>query len=90
MYYLQTDEFSRVIGQQMEYYSNDPNTDRINRLKGEMSYVRNVMIENIDKVLERGDRLELLVDKTTNKGTHFALGNKLDRLEAQSGGEMSR
>ena len=24
------------------------------------------MIENIDKVLERGDRLELLVDKTTN------------------------
>lgn len=28
--------------------------------------VRNVMIENIDKVLERGDRLELLVDKTTN------------------------
>lgn len=24
------------------------------------------MIDNIDKVLERGDRLELLVDKTTN------------------------
>ncbi|GFQ07685.1 vesicle-associated membrane protein 711 [Phtheirospermum japonicum] len=24
------------------------------------------MIENIDKVLERGDRLELLVDKTAN------------------------
>lgn len=24
------------------------------------------MVENIDKVLERGDRLELLVDKTAN------------------------
>lgn len=28
--------------------------------------VRNVMIQNIDKVLERGDRLETLVDKTAN------------------------
>ncbi|KAG6608162.1 vesicle-associated membrane protein 711-like [Cucurbita pepo subsp. pepo] len=64
--YGMNDEFSRVLSQQMEYYSNDPNADRINRLKGEMSQVRNVMIENIDKVLERGDRLELLVDKTTN------------------------
>lgn len=64
--YGMNDEFSRVLSQQMEYYSNDPNADRINRLKGEMSQVRNVMIENIDKVLERGDRLELLVDKTNN------------------------
>uniref|UniRef100_A0A1S3CR88 Uncharacterized protein n=1 Tax=Cucumis melo TaxID=3656 RepID=A0A1S3CR88_CUCME len=64
--YGMNDGFSRVLSQQMEYYSNDPNADRINRLKGEMSQVRNVMIENIDKVLERGDRLELLVDKTTN------------------------
>ncbi|VFQ60738.1 unnamed protein product [Cuscuta campestris] len=64
--YAMNDDFSRVLSQQMEYYSNDPNADRINRLKGEMSQVRNVMIENIDKVLERGDRLELLVDKTAN------------------------
>ncbi|KAG8381742.1 hypothetical protein BUALT_Bualt05G0004200 [Buddleja alternifolia] len=64
--YAMNDEFSRVLSQQMQYYSNDPNADRINRLKSEMSEVRNVMIQNIDKVLERGDRLELLVDKTTN------------------------
>uniref|UniRef100_A0A0D3FBR1 Longin domain-containing protein n=1 Tax=Oryza barthii TaxID=65489 RepID=A0A0D3FBR1_9ORYZ len=92
--YAMNDEFSRVLGQQMDYYSNDPNADRISRMRGEMdqyfsylsvvklrvdgaSYkfrkndinenflqVRNVMIDNIDKVLERGDRLELLVDKT--------------------------
>lgn len=37
--YAMNDEFSRVLGQQMEYYSNDPNADRINRLKGEMSQV---------------------------------------------------
>ncbi|KAM0942725.1 putative Longin domain, v-SNARE, coiled-coil domain-containing protein [Dioscorea sansibarensis] len=64
--YAMNDEFSRVLSQQMDFYSSDPNADRINRIKGEMSQVRNVMIENIDKVLERGDRLELLVDKTAN------------------------
>lgn len=37
--YAMNDEFSRVLSQQMEYYSNDPNADRINRLKGEMSQV---------------------------------------------------
>ncbi|XP_024964293.1 vesicle-associated membrane protein 711-like [Cynara cardunculus var. scolymus] len=68
--YGMNDEFSRVLSQQMEYYSNDPNADRINRLKGEMGQVRSVMIENIDKVLERGDRLDLLVDKSANMQTN--------------------
>ncbi len=30
-----------------------------------MLQVRAVMVENIDKVLDRGDRIELLVDKTS-------------------------
>ncbi|CAH1428126.1 vesicle-associated membrane protein 711 [Lactuca sativa] len=68
--YGMNDEFSRVLSQQMEYYSNDPNADRINRLKGEMGQVRTVMLENIDKVLERGDRLDLLVDKTDTMQTN--------------------
>ncbi|KAL0559289.1 hypothetical protein IC582_003890 [Cucumis melo] len=64
--YAMNDEFSRVLSQQMDHFSNDPNADRLNRLKGEMSQVRNVMMDNIEKVLERGDRLALLVEKTTN------------------------
>ncbi|KAI4335675.1 hypothetical protein L6164_014302 [Bauhinia variegata] len=64
--YAMNDEFSRVLSQQMDYYSNDPNADRLSRLKGEMSQVRTVMIDNIDKVLDRGDRLALLVEKTSN------------------------
>ncbi|KAI3982132.1 hypothetical protein MKX01_019038 [Papaver californicum] len=81
--YAMNDEFSRVLNQQMEYYSNDPNADRINRLKGEMSQVRNVMIENIDKVLERGDRLELLVDKTANmQGNTFRFRKQTRRFRS--------
>uniref|UniRef100_A0A453PYT8 V-SNARE coiled-coil homology domain-containing protein n=2 Tax=Aegilops tauschii subsp. strangulata TaxID=200361 RepID=A0A453PYT8_AEGTS len=63
--YAMNDEFSRVLSKQMDYYSNDPNADCITRMKGEMDQVRSIMIDNIDKVLERGDRLEMLVDKTT-------------------------
>lgn len=37
--YSMNDEFSRVLSQQMEYYSNDPNADRMSRIKGEMSQV---------------------------------------------------
>ncbi|XP_075508220.1 vesicle-associated membrane protein 711-like isoform X2 [Primulina tabacum] len=37
--YAMNDEFSRVLGQQMDFFSNDPNADRINRLRGEMSQV---------------------------------------------------
>eukprot|EP00850_Spirogloea_muscicola_P012724 SM000083S22771 [mRNA] locus=s83:496005:497114:+ [translate_table: standard] len=54
--YAMNDEFSRVLHQQMEYFSGNPAADAVSRVKA-------VMVENIDKVLERGDRLELLVDK---------------------------
>jgi vesicle-associated membrane protein 7 len=37
--YGMNDEFSRVLNQQMEYFSNDPSADRMNRIKGEMSQV---------------------------------------------------
>jgi len=81
--YAMNDEFSRVLSQQMEYFSSDPNADRINRLKGEMSQVRNVMIENIDKVLDRGDRLELLVDKTaTMQGNTFRFRKQARRFRS--------
>ncbi len=33
-------------------------------LQGELVEVKNIMIENIEKVLERGEKLDLLVDKT--------------------------
>lgn len=62
--YAMNDEFSRVLSQQMEYFSTNPNSDAINRVKSEISEVKSVMVENIDKVLERGTRIELLVDKT--------------------------
>ena len=31
-----------------------------------MDEVKNIMVDNIEKVLERGEKIELLVDKTDN------------------------
>jgi len=60
------EDFSRVLKNLMEYYSTNPNADKINRVKGEIDEVKSVMVTNIEKVLERGERIELLVDKTEN------------------------
>ncbi|KAG0618274.1 hypothetical protein M758_4G050700 [Ceratodon purpureus] len=37
--YAMNDEFSRVLHQQMEYFSSNPNADTINRVKGEIAEV---------------------------------------------------
>ena len=34
----------------MDFFSNDPKADTINRVRGEISEVRSVMVDNIDKV----------------------------------------
>lgn len=62
--YAMNDEFSRVLAQQMEFFSSNPNSDAISRVKNEISEVKSVMVENIDMVLDRGSRIELLVDRT--------------------------
>jgi len=59
-------DFSRVLQNQMDYYSHNPQADRITRVRGEIDDVKSVMVHNIEKVLERGERIELLVDRTEN------------------------
>ncbi|KAG9307254.1 hypothetical protein G9A89_017082 [Geosiphon pyriformis] len=59
-------EFSKVIAKQMEYFSTNPGADKIKQVHGEIEQVKDVMVHNIERVLERGERIELLVDKTDN------------------------
>lgn len=61
-YELDTD-FRPTLEEKMRYY-NDPNVDRLGRVQREVESLREVMVSNIENVLERGERLELLVDKT--------------------------
>lgn len=43
-------EFSGILQQRMRYFVNDPNADAINRVRGGVAEVKNIMVENIEKV----------------------------------------
>ncbi|KAK9828831.1 hypothetical protein WJX72_002301 [[Myrmecia] bisecta] len=75
-------DFSRVLQQRCDYFSNDPNADAINRVRGGITEVKNIMVENIEKVLDRGERIELLVDKTDHlQHEAFAFKRESRRLK---------
>eukprot|EP01083_Nonionella_stella_P086679 240942_1 len=74
-------DFGRVLQKQTEYY-NSPERDKIAVVKEEINQVKNIMFENIDKVLERGDKIELLVDKTDRLDEHaFRFKKRSRRLK---------
>lgn len=58
------DTFSRILRDRLDFFSNDRNADKITRVKGEIEDAKTIMVKNIDKVLERGERIEMLVQKT--------------------------
>ncbi|XP_028808281.1 vesicle-associated membrane protein 714 [Neltuma alba] len=79
--YAMNDEFSRVLHQQMEFFSSSSNADTLNRMRSEVGEIRTIMVENIEKILERGDRIELLVDKTaTMQDSSFHFRKQSKRL----------
>ncbi|KAI9314382.1 synaptobrevin-domain-containing protein [Dichotomocladium elegans] len=63
-------EFSRVLAKRMDYFSTNPGADRLKQVHGEIEAVKDVMTQNIERVLERSERIELLVDKTDTLNQH--------------------
>lgn len=74
-------QFSPVLRERMHFWSHDPSADAINRVRGAVADVKSVMIENIEKVLDRGERLEVLVQSTENLQTQaFSFKRDAGRL----------
>lgn len=59
-------EFGPVIKRQINYFSKTGGSggDKMAAVRGQVEEVKGVMVENIEKVLERGEHIDLLVDKT--------------------------
>ena len=57
-------EFARVLQDRMDFFNDNPNADSFGKVKNQIEDVKGVMVENIEKVLARGEKIELLVDKT--------------------------
>ena len=56
-------QFRKIIQQKMDFY-NDPRNDKITALNNDINEVVDVMMDNMDKVLARGDRVDNLHAKT--------------------------
>ncbi|KAK5784093.1 hypothetical protein PVK06_038611 [Gossypium arboreum] len=60
-------EFGPKLKEHMQYCIDHPEeVSKIAKVKAQVSEVKGVMMENIEKVLDRGEKIELLVDKSEN------------------------
>lgn len=59
-------EFSRVMAAEMKKYSEGKDVDAFARVHGQIDELKDIMVKNIESVTTRGERLELLVNKTEN------------------------
>ncbi|GLT93356.1 hypothetical protein SLE2022_111530 [Rubroshorea leprosula] len=60
-------EFGPRLKEHMQYCASHPEEiSKLSKLKAQITEVKEVMMDNIEKVLDRGERIELLVDKTEN------------------------
>lgn len=57
------EDFGRTLRKQLDFF-NGPQADQFSSVQKKLDDVKNVMVQNIEMVLERGEKLELLVDKS--------------------------
>ena len=77
-------EFAKTIAIQMEYFSTNAAADKFRNLNNEIDIVKDVMTQNIERVLERGERIDILVDKTdTLNQASFAFKKRSTALRRQ-------
>ncbi|KAK5078235.1 hypothetical protein LTR64_003358 [Lithohypha guttulata] len=63
-----TAAFNSTLKSLISTYNVAPPQDSLSAARKEIDNVRDIMTENIERVLERGERIDLLVDKTDRLG----------------------
>ncbi|XP_003702243.1 vesicle-associated membrane protein 7 [Megachile rotundata] len=83
--YAMNSDFARVLANEMKYYSeSNQDIDIISKVHGELDELKDIMVKNIDNVAMRGERLELLVNKTDNLTANSVTFRKTSRNLARS------
>ncbi|CAN1298020.1 Vesicle-associated membrane protein 727 [Linum perenne] len=60
-------DFGPKLKEHMQYCMEHPEEiSKLSKLKAQITEVKGIMMDNIEKVLDRGEKIELLVDKTEN------------------------
>jgi len=76
--------FSPTISQLMHTYNTSPPTDELTNVQNSLAQVKDIMVQNVEQILGRGERIELLVDKTDNmasQATAFRRGARTVRRQ---------
>jgi len=76
--------FSPVISRLMHTYNTSPPTDELTNAQNQLAQVKDIMVQNVEQILSRGERIELLVDKTgnmANQATAFRRGARTVRRQ---------
>jgi vesicle-associated membrane protein 7 len=76
--------FSPIISTLMHTYNTTPPTDELARAQTELNQVKDIMVQNVEQILSRGERIELLVDKTdtmASQATAFRRGARSVRRQ---------
>ena len=68
----------------MHTYNTAPPPDELVRAQTELNQVKDIMVQNVEQILSRGERIELLVDKTdvmAGQATAFRRGARTVRRQ---------
>lgn len=64
--YAMNTDFSRVMSTEMKRCNETSEYDSIQRAQGQIDELKDIMVKNIENIVARGERLELLVNKSEN------------------------
>ncbi|KAF5282176.1 hypothetical protein FQR65_LT02873 [Abscondita terminalis] len=84
MGYAMNSEFASILANEMKHYSESTDVDTISKVHGELDELKNIMVKNIDNIAMRGERLELLINKTENLTNNSLTYRKTSRNLARS------
>ncbi|PKU77419.1 Putative vesicle-associated membrane protein 726 [Dendrobium catenatum] len=74
-------EFGPKLKEQMQYCVDHPEEiSKLAKVQAQVTEVKGVMMENIEKVLDRGEKIELLVDKTENLRSQVNMSHQTTAL----------
>jgi len=76
--------FGPIIADLMKTYNTSPPADELRRAQNELDQVKHIMVQNVEQILSRGERIELLVDKTdamAGQATAFRRGARTVRRD---------
>lgn len=74
--------FGPVIAASMHTYNTAPPSDELTRAQNELNQVKDIMVQNVEQILSRGERIDLLVNKTdvmAGQATAFRRGARAVR-----------